>query len=110
MTKYFEVVVQIRMESEDSRGNVKVKRMNENYLVDAMSVTEAEARVVELFKLFSQEFEVVQVKSSKIIEVVTVDSKPKPKPDPILNNSNQLAKDKDDFDEKEEDDMTEPHL
>ena len=95
--KYFEVAVQIRLETEDSRGNVKVKRINENYLVDAMSVTEAEARVVKLFKNFSQDFEVVQVKGSKIIEVVDADTESKPKPDPILNNSKQLAEEKDDL-------------
>ena len=39
MTKYFEVTVQVKLESEDSKGNVKVKRVSELYLVDAMSVT-----------------------------------------------------------------------
>jgi hypothetical protein len=98
--KYFEVVVQIRQESEDSKGNVKVKRIKEVYLVDAMSVTEAEARVVKLFSNFSQDFEVVQVKGSKIVEVVSADTKAKPKPDPILNNSKELPTEK-------EEDLTE---
>ena len=94
--KYFEVVVQIRQESEDSKGNVKIKRIKETYLVDAMSVTEAEARVVKLFANFSQDFEVVQVKGSKILEVVSAETKPKPKPDPIIN-SKELPEDKDDL-------------
>jgi Domain of unknown function (DUF4494) len=94
--KYFEVVVQIRQESEDSKGNVKIKRIKETYLVDAMSVTEAEARVVKLFANFSQDFEVVQVKGSKILEVVSAETKAKPKPDPI-KNSKELPEDKDDL-------------
>jgi hypothetical protein len=73
--KYFEVTVQIKTESEDSKGNVKVKRQSETYLVDAMSVTEAEARVVKLFSGATFEYEVVSVKNSKIVEVVEADSK-----------------------------------
>lgn len=70
--KYFEVTVQVKVESEDSKGNVKVKRISELYLVDAMSVTEAEARVVKLFKNCSLDFEVVSVRGSKVLEVINV--------------------------------------
>lgn len=68
--QYYEVVVQLTLETEDSKGNVKVKRQKEAYLVDAMSVTEAEARVVELFKNYSQDFQVIQVTQSKIVQVL----------------------------------------
>jgi hypothetical protein len=68
--KYFEVLVQVRTESEDSKGNVKVKKNSELYLVDAMSVTEAEARVVKLFSNSTFDFEVVSVRNSKVLEVV----------------------------------------
>ena len=47
--KYFEVSVDIKLESEDPKGNVRIKKIKETYLVDALSVTEAEARVVKLF-------------------------------------------------------------
>jgi hypothetical protein len=70
--KYFEVTVQVKVESEDSKGNVKVKRISEIYLVDAMSVTEAEARVVKLFAKCSLDFEVVSVRGSKVLEVINV--------------------------------------
>lgn len=73
MTKYFEVTVQVKIESEDSKGNVKVKNVNEQYLVDAMSCTEAEARVVKKFSGATVDFEVVSVKGSKIIEVINVE-------------------------------------
>lgn len=73
--KYFEVMVQITTESEDSKGNVRIKKNKEIYLVDAMSCTEAEARVVKLYQGFSQDFEVVSVRGSKILEVVTATTK-----------------------------------
>lgn len=75
MTKYFEVTVQVKLESEDSKGNVKVKTANELYLVDAMSVTEAEARVVKLFEGSTTDFEVIVVKGSKVLEVISAEKK-----------------------------------
>ena len=71
MTKYYEVLVELRIQSETRKGETKIKRLKETYLVDAMSVTEAEARVVESFKDFSQDYSVIQVKSSKVVEVIT---------------------------------------
>lgn len=67
---YYEVVVQLKLEQEDSKGGLKIKTINEQYLVDAMSVTEAEARIVKKFSDSKLEFQVVAVKNSKIIEVV----------------------------------------
>jgi hypothetical protein len=77
MTKYFEVTVQTKIESEDSKGNVKVKTSNELYLVDAMSVTEAEARVVKTLAGGIVDFEVISVRGSKIIEVINVENEKK---------------------------------
>jgi hypothetical protein len=73
MSKYYEVLVELRIESENRKGGVTIKRIKETYLVDAMSVTEAEARIVESFNKggFSQDYQVVQVKGSKIVDVIT---------------------------------------
>ena len=73
--KYFEVLVSIKTETEGYKGALKIKNVKETYLVDAMSVTEAEARVIKLFTQsgFSQDFEVIGVKGSKVIEVIDVD-------------------------------------
>lgn len=78
MAKYFEVVVSIKTEAEGYKGAVKVKSVKETYLVDAMSVTEAEARTVKLFTQsgFSQDFEVISVRGSKVIEVVEYEAEP----------------------------------
>jgi hypothetical protein len=75
--KYYEVLVEIKLQTEDSKGNVKIKRLKETYLVDAMSVTEAEARIVKLFEGYSQEYSVLQVKSSKVLEVIEAKSESK---------------------------------
>lgn len=84
--KYFEVLVEIKTEIE-SKGGVKIKKVKESYLVDAMSVTEAEARVVQLFTKsgFSKDFEVVGVKGSRIMEVVEA---PKTKTPPTGTTTN----------------------
>jgi hypothetical protein len=79
--KYFEVLVQVRTETEDSKGNVKVKKNSELYLVDAMSVTEAEARVVKLFIGSTFDFEVISVRGSKVLEVVSAETPKKTKVD-----------------------------
>jgi len=75
--KYFEVTVQVKIESEDSKGGKKIKNVNEQYLVDAMSCTEAEARVVKKFEGSIVDFEVVSVRGSKIIEVINIDDEDK---------------------------------
>lgn len=73
--KYFEVVVNIKTESEGFKGKVSIKNVKETYLVDAQSVTEAEARIIKDFTKsgFSQDYEVVQVKGSKVINVINAE-------------------------------------
>jgi Fe-S cluster assembly iron-binding protein IscA len=67
MASYFQVKVQFTV--EDSKG--KVKKQNVLYLVDAMSVTEAEARTVQyLTERGEQEFEVKAASESVIAEVI----------------------------------------
>jgi Fe-S cluster assembly iron-binding protein IscA len=67
MAQFFQVKVQFTV--EDSKG--KVKKQNVLYLVDAMSVTEAEARTVQyLTERGEQEFEVKAASESSIATVV----------------------------------------
>ncbi len=67
MGQYFNVKVQFR--TEDERG--KVKKENINYLVDAQSVTEAEARTVQyLLSRDEEAFEVKAASEAKIAEVI----------------------------------------
>jgi len=67
MAQFFQVKVQFTV--EDSKG--KVKKQNLAYLVDAQSVTEAEARITKfLVDAGEQEFEVKAASESVIVEVV----------------------------------------
>ena len=70
--QFFEVVVEVKTEVADSKGNTRIKKNKEVYLVDAMSVSEADARTVGMFLKngFSQDFSVVSVRESNILEVV----------------------------------------
>ena len=65
--QYFQVKVEFRV--EDDKG--KIKKQNVLYLVDAQSVTEAEARTVKyLTDQGEDEFEVKSASASKILEVL----------------------------------------
>jgi hypothetical protein len=68
MAKFY--AVQVSIEVEDAKG--KIKKQKENYLVDAMSVTEAEAKMVNKFTkdAVKLEYEVVKVSETNIIEVI----------------------------------------
>lgn len=66
-TNFFSVKVQFTI--EDSKG--KIKKQNVLYLVDAQSVTEAEARMVKyLTERGENEFEIKAVVDSPIASVV----------------------------------------
>lgn len=69
MTQYFEVKVKYR--TEDSKSG-KIKFSNEVILVDAMTVTESEARVVEYLKKQGEtrDYEIIGSNGSKIKEIV----------------------------------------
>jgi hypothetical protein len=72
MAQFFQAKVQFRIEDE----NGKVKKQNVSYLVDAMSVTEAEATIVQyLTERDEQGFEVKAVSESKILEVILGEAK-----------------------------------
>ena len=72
MAKYFEVTVSVHHEVDGGKGGTKVKKVKENYLVDAMTVTEAEGRVVKQFEEsgVQLDYEVTGARESKIIEVI----------------------------------------
>lgn len=66
MAQYFQVKVQFTVEV-----NGKLKKQSVNYLVDAMSVTEAEAKTVEYLTAQGEnEFEVKAASESKIAGII----------------------------------------
>ena len=58
------------VDSIDTPKGVKEKKVTETYLVEALSVTEAEAKVIEDFKGYTLDFEVKSVSASKIIKII----------------------------------------
>jgi hypothetical protein len=66
---YYTAKVQL-VEAVDTPKGVKEKRNTETYLVEALSVTEAEAKVIEDFKGVTFDFEVKSVTASKIIKIL----------------------------------------
>lgn len=66
---YYTAKVQLSSEVDTPKGT-KIKKTTETYLVEAMSVTEAEAKVITDFKGYSLDFEVKSVTASKIIKIL----------------------------------------
>ena len=66
---YYTAKVQMT-DSIDTPKGVKEKKVTETYLVEALSVTEAEAKVIEDFKGYTMDFEVKSVSASKIIKII----------------------------------------
>ena len=60
--------VSVKVRFEDDKGKTKTKTAK--YLVDAMSVTEAEARVTSYMKGTLVEFEISSASQSRIADVI----------------------------------------
>lgn len=61
-------VVKVEFETESENG--KPKKIKEQYLVDAMTCTEAEARMVEYLDGTLLDYKIVSVTQSQIVAVV----------------------------------------
>jgi hypothetical protein len=66
---YYTAKVQLTQEFDTPKGT-KEKKVTETYLVEALSVTEAEAKVVKDFLGYNFDFEVKAVNASKIIKIL----------------------------------------
>lgn len=69
MKQFYQFTVSYFKEVDDSKGNPKQQKFKENYLVDAMSYTEAEARAIEKAKEFSSDFAITPITKSRIENV-----------------------------------------
>ena len=58
----------MKVHHEDDKG--RVKKITEQYLVNAVSVTDAEAKVVAEFEGSNLEYEVTAVMETKIVSVI----------------------------------------
>jgi len=66
---YYTAKIQLTDEIDTPKG-VKIKKITETYLVEALSVTEAEAKVVKDFTGYAFDFEVKSVTASKIVKIL----------------------------------------
>ena len=66
---YYIAKVQL-VDTVDTPKGSKEKKVTETYLVEALSVTEAEAKVVKDFQGYTLDFEVKSVNASKIIKIL----------------------------------------
>jgi hypothetical protein len=67
MTKYFSVTLKIKR--EDDKG--KLKTVTERHLVDALTVTEAEARAVSFMSQYNEEYVINSVTESRLVQLIT---------------------------------------
>lgn len=63
----FDVTIELKI--EDDKGHIKKAR--ETYLVEAVSVTDAEATVVNHFKNLTMEYTVKSVKQSRTVDFIS---------------------------------------
>jgi hypothetical protein len=61
-------IAKVKFENIDESG--KIKKMYEQYLVEALSVSDAEEKLINRFKESISEFGVVSVVESKILGVI----------------------------------------
>ena len=66
---YYVAKVQLTDEVDTPKGT-KLKKTSESYLVEALSVTEAEAKVIKDFEGFTFDYEVKSVTASKIVKIL----------------------------------------
>jgi hypothetical protein len=66
---YYVARVQLTEEVDTPKGT-KMKKTSESYLVEALSVTEAEAKVIKDFEGFTFDYEVKSVTASKIVKIL----------------------------------------
>ena len=71
--RYFAITIKIKR--EDDKG--KLKTITERYLVDALTVTEAEGRVVKFMEQYKEDYNISSATESRIVELIT----PKETPD-----------------------------
>jgi hypothetical protein len=63
---YYQATVKVKIEDD----NGKMKKHTEQYLVDAVTVTDVEVKVTEEYKGFPGEWELQKVSETKILKIL----------------------------------------
>ena len=69
MNQYYNVKVKVETEVDTKKGP-KIKVITEQYLISAISPTDAEAKMTEHLSGLMAEFEVTSIAVTKIIDVI----------------------------------------
>lgn len=64
---WYSVAIQVLITDQEAG---RVKKQKENYLVRAVSVTDAEAKITTFFEKTTIDYRIVNVSESKFIEVI----------------------------------------
>ena len=70
INQYYNVKIRIETEVEDSKGRPKIKVVPEQYLIHAVSPTDAEAKMTSKLDGMMAEFEVTNISLTKILDVL----------------------------------------
>ena len=70
MNQYYNVKIKTEIEVEGAKGRPKVKVVNELYLINAVSPTDAEAKMTKHLEGSMTDFEVTSISQTKILEVI----------------------------------------
>jgi len=67
MTTYYNAKVKVKMQDPNTG---KIKKVTEQYLVDAVSVTEVETKITEKYETSGLDWELISVTETKVLEVL----------------------------------------
>jgi hypothetical protein len=70
MDQYYNVKTKLETEIEGAKGVPKIKVITEQYLISAISPTDAEAKMTKHLSGLMSEFEVTSISLTKIVDVV----------------------------------------
>lgn len=76
--QFYEVSVEVRIESTSEDDTIRVKKVKENFLIEAYSVSDAETKAKKIYDTaggFSNDFEIISVRRSKVVEIITPETK-----------------------------------
>jgi hypothetical protein len=68
--KFYEVTVEVTIESEGKGDSVRVKKMKELFVIEANKTSDIENKVKEIYRFSPDQYEIIAIKKSKIEEIV----------------------------------------
>jgi len=70
MNQYYRVKIKVETEVEGNKGQIKIKVISEEYLINAISPTDAEAKMTKHLSGLMSEFEVTNIALTKFVDII----------------------------------------